>query len=69
MGCARRITGFEKASGLIWVLIVAPFIAIGIGRILKGGGRMVAIDLSNIAVAVASYNVEIWVVEYFIKQI
>ncbi|CAN6454862.1 unnamed protein product [Victoria cruziana] len=33
-------------------------IAIGIGRILKGGGRMVAVDLSDIAVAVASYNVE-----------
>ncbi|XP_031500413.1 uncharacterized protein LOC116264383 [Nymphaea colorata] len=33
-------------------------IAIGIGRILKGRGRVVAVDLSDVAVAVASYNVE-----------
>ncbi|KAF3776211.1 Release factor glutamine methyltransferase [Nymphaea thermarum] len=33
-------------------------IAIGVGRILRGRGRVVAVDLSDVAVAVASYNLE-----------
>ncbi|WJX17632.1 peptide chain release factor N(5)-glutamine methyltransferase [Trifolium repens] len=39
-----------------WIAIAAPFQ--GIGRILGNGGKVIASDLSHVAVAVAANNVQ-----------